>query len=608
METITFYSYKGGVGRTLALANVAHYLALLGKKVVAVDFDLEAPGLHYKLVHDPDARNSIKYGLVDYISETLAGGSRASSLDKYAFSVPLPYGGEGSLHIIPAGSAPNPSYWETLAGIDWQDMLYGGSARGAIIFLELKALIETTLRPDFLLIDARTGITEIGGVATAIMADKIVCMLTTNPENMEGARVVLRGMTHAPRPEDSNEVQVFPVISRLHVSGAKETRLVEQALGYLNEPAEDLRSTLSFSHITVLHNDDDIASQEKILVGGEGKVAQSPLLRDYLSLFARLSADTIKESTTPIIRRAMLKLLDRPDEAQQEIENLAFSFNAAEAYRELLKIYRLRNIHNDKAIMAAQSLWYFRQPEDVGLVSETIRSCFKEIYPWNSPSKEYSLDFIEEVWSRSESSSPKLAIDLAESLDNFSERQKAANVLRRTYSQFPKDDNVLLALITQLSRDDQYKEVRSIVESNLDRVINNQELLAQWARIEGRPGNADIPEALRRDDIFALLSDKAAPAILINLLRASGRHSELNEKAVELLRSAASNNDVEGIFAAAEIVIKSGRRRDFSEVLSTYLDASTIRRIETAVLEGDEEMMPSSYEMETRARIPSRYR
>jgi len=45
MYVTTFYSFKGGVGRTMALVNVAVELALQGKRVVAVDFDLEAPGL-----------------------------------------------------------------------------------------------------------------------------------------------------------------------------------------------------------------------------------------------------------------------------------------------------------------------------------------------------------------------------------------------------------------------------------------------------------------------------------------------------------------------------------------------------------------------------------
>ncbi len=41
----TFYSYKGGVGRSMALANVAALLARWGKKVLIVDWDLEAPGI-----------------------------------------------------------------------------------------------------------------------------------------------------------------------------------------------------------------------------------------------------------------------------------------------------------------------------------------------------------------------------------------------------------------------------------------------------------------------------------------------------------------------------------------------------------------------------------
>lgn len=42
---VTFYSYKGGTGRTMALANTAWILAANGFRVLTVDWDLEAPGL-----------------------------------------------------------------------------------------------------------------------------------------------------------------------------------------------------------------------------------------------------------------------------------------------------------------------------------------------------------------------------------------------------------------------------------------------------------------------------------------------------------------------------------------------------------------------------------
>src|SRR5437762_8817511 len=55
-EVTTFYSYKGGVGRTMALANLGHLLALRRTApVLLVDWDLEAPGLHYYFPGAPQA-------------------------------------------------------------------------------------------------------------------------------------------------------------------------------------------------------------------------------------------------------------------------------------------------------------------------------------------------------------------------------------------------------------------------------------------------------------------------------------------------------------------------------------------------------------------------
>src|SRR4051812_14424361 len=45
-KIVTFYSYKGGTGRTMAVANVAWILAANGQRVLVADWDLESPGLH----------------------------------------------------------------------------------------------------------------------------------------------------------------------------------------------------------------------------------------------------------------------------------------------------------------------------------------------------------------------------------------------------------------------------------------------------------------------------------------------------------------------------------------------------------------------------------
>src|SRR5213078_2270205 len=64
-RTVTFYSFKGGVGRTTALTHVAWMLAMRGRKVVAVDLDLEAPGLSSLLNLTPMP----EHGIVDYFYE-----------------------------------------------------------------------------------------------------------------------------------------------------------------------------------------------------------------------------------------------------------------------------------------------------------------------------------------------------------------------------------------------------------------------------------------------------------------------------------------------------------------------------------------------------------
>jgi len=81
-EVITFYSYKGGTGRSMALSNIACLLAERQSEkngVLIIDWDLEAPGLHRffysKLKHkfisteDPSRAFDEHPGLIDLFLE-----------------------------------------------------------------------------------------------------------------------------------------------------------------------------------------------------------------------------------------------------------------------------------------------------------------------------------------------------------------------------------------------------------------------------------------------------------------------------------------------------------------------------------------------------------
>jgi len=77
----TFYSFKGGVGRSMALANIAALLAKAGRKILAVDWDLEAPGLEKYFQTPPEAVRE-KPGLIDWERE--ASRLAAMSPDRYS--------------------------------------------------------------------------------------------------------------------------------------------------------------------------------------------------------------------------------------------------------------------------------------------------------------------------------------------------------------------------------------------------------------------------------------------------------------------------------------------------------------------------------------------
>ncbi|MFA7264591.1 MAG: AAA family ATPase [Caulobacter sp.] len=67
---IVFWSLKGGVGRTTALCVIASHFSRLGLRVLAVDFDLEAPGIGTMLLASGEVP---PFGVLDYLVESGVG-------------------------------------------------------------------------------------------------------------------------------------------------------------------------------------------------------------------------------------------------------------------------------------------------------------------------------------------------------------------------------------------------------------------------------------------------------------------------------------------------------------------------------------------------------
>lgn len=187
---ITFYSYKGGVGRTLALANVGALLAKNGRRVVLIDFDLEAPGLDsFKAFH----KSKGKPGVVEYVSKFWES-RKAPKISDHVFECPLEAPVRGKLWVMPAGKK-DPTYNKKRVDIPWSQLFESGMGRPFID--NWKAAIENEYKPDYVLVDSRTGLTDVGGICTLGFPDLVVMLFSLNEQNLHGTASVAEAITKA---------------------------------------------------------------------------------------------------------------------------------------------------------------------------------------------------------------------------------------------------------------------------------------------------------------------------------------------------------------------------------------------------------------------------
>jgi MinD-like ATPase involved in chromosome partitioning or flagellar assembly len=109
---VTFYSYKGGVGRTLTLVNVAVSLVRYGHSVFIWELDLEAPGLLHMPFFEP-LRKRATGGTVDLIA-AYPQADPSQELSRYVLE--HPEFEPGRLRLLPAGCADT-HYAERFAAI-----------------------------------------------------------------------------------------------------------------------------------------------------------------------------------------------------------------------------------------------------------------------------------------------------------------------------------------------------------------------------------------------------------------------------------------------------------------------------------------------------------
>ena len=310
----TFYSFKGGVGRSMAMANVADILARRGLRVLAVDFDLEAPGLerYFQVEKTAALANPGLIDLLQSFKKSLSGAAPLDDsaefrqLERFIFPVyqcPLPNGGE--LHLLTAGqrepAAQYRQYALAVRTFDWQDFYYNWEGEAFFEWLrgELAQPKSGRAPYDVVLVDSRTGVTEMGGVCAYQLADAIVMLCAANHQNVEGTREVARDFrsdsVRALRRGRNLEMVVVP--ARIE---QRDDALLEKFFQRFDsffvdeEPAAFGNAGLSFRELTIPYQP-EFAFEETVVSDPERREARREiggafeLLANALTLLARPS-------------------------------------------------------------------------------------------------------------------------------------------------------------------------------------------------------------------------------------------------------------------------------------------------------------------------------
>src|ERR1041385_6837549 len=201
---ITFYSFKGGVGRTLALANIATILAKDPAepcRVLVWDFDLAAPGLQQVFKCRWKEK---RQGFVYYVQHYLTT-ARMDDISEYICPTDIP-----GIDILPAG-AMDQAYAEALEQIQWGDIYE--HARGYELIETVKRNINTLPQQyDYVFIDALTGFSDVGGICVQQLPEVVVLLFRLNNQNLSGIKKVYETTSQAELGKP-RAIQVVPVIS-----------------------------------------------------------------------------------------------------------------------------------------------------------------------------------------------------------------------------------------------------------------------------------------------------------------------------------------------------------------------------------------------------------
>lgn len=183
---VVFFSIKGGVGRSTALAALAWAVAQDGKRVLVLDLDLESPGLSTAVL--PEEKQP-QFGITDWLVEDLVDNGE-TIFDSMVATSDLSHDGE--ILVVPAHGRDPGDYVAKLGRV-WMPKIHPDGRREAFSG-RLRRLIdglEARYRPDIVLIDSRAGIDEVAsGCVMGLGANLVLLFALEGRQTWSGYRIL----------------------------------------------------------------------------------------------------------------------------------------------------------------------------------------------------------------------------------------------------------------------------------------------------------------------------------------------------------------------------------------------------------------------------------
>ncbi len=331
MQVDTFYSYKGGVGRTLACANFGLYLAKTGKKVVLADMDFEAPGLDSKFASVDVSQ--VQAGMMD---QFWAFQHRRELPELQANEIALPEdvaSSGGRLHLIPAGNYLSGDYFKRFSSIKWDNIL--GTEEGLAFCFDLLKRIEEKFEADILIIDSRTGLTEIGGLCTQVLPDSVILLTSMSAESLRGTRRVYERIAEGPITKRRQETGMDPIELRVVIARTTRPDDLEKAETTIKE-----RLGLPVERLFYLFDQRDLAFDEYLAI--DRFDSHPEILDDYMELFNSFHPEITEPYVAARLDSFRLDLFVRPaPENERIIQELLTLFPIPLVTLEAARFYRI---------------------------------------------------------------------------------------------------------------------------------------------------------------------------------------------------------------------------------------------------------------------------